>query len=267
MEPNQRTNNRTDVVANAQDDIAFTNKPRAGKGMIMALVCAVVLAVGGIGFGVWAMIDGNQKVAQKDEKIRKLDEELEKQGVSINMEEENIEINGRKNPVIESSDPKESYSIFFDSSIMNTNSNNEDHILSIVLNEGKTQRCELGVRRSETFGDHSFYSTQKINDCVISGLDGEIYKIVEFGAGQDNSGSQIGFIMTDGRVKYFSLYNAVENNDYSIRGDVKIDGRVTDVAEIRVSPTEAPVGGYGSSVFVLDDGSFVKFDESMLKQD
>ena len=73
--------------------------------------------------------------------------------------------------------------------------------------------------------------------------------------------------MTDGRVKYFSLYNAVENNDYSIRGDVKIDGRVTDVAEIRVSPTEAPVGGYGSSVFVLDDGSFVKFDESMLKQD
>ena len=66
MEPNQGTNNRPDVVANARDDIVFTNKPMANKGVIVALVCAVILAVGGIGFGVWAMIDGNQKVAQRE---------------------------------------------------------------------------------------------------------------------------------------------------------------------------------------------------------
>ena len=89
MEPNQRTNNRPDVVANAQDDIVFTNKPRAGKGMIAALVCAVVLAVGGIGFGVWAMIDGgiqkeqlNSQIsaltAQSNELREQLDESIEK---------------------------------------------------------------------------------------------------------------------------------------------------------------------------------------------
>ena len=80
MEPNQGMDNKPNVVANAQDDIVFTNKPRASKGMIAALACAVVLAVGGIGFGVWAMIDGNQKVAKKDEQIAKLNEEVEKRG-------------------------------------------------------------------------------------------------------------------------------------------------------------------------------------------
>lgn len=77
MEPNQRTNNRPDVVANAQDDVVFTNKLRASKGMIAALVCAAILAVGGIGFGVWAMIDGNTKEARLNEEISRLRRRLE----------------------------------------------------------------------------------------------------------------------------------------------------------------------------------------------
>ena len=78
MEPNQEISNEPSVTTSAQDEIIFTNKPKTSKGMIAALVCAIVLAVGGIGFGVWAMVDGNSKVAKKDEQIAELNEEVEK---------------------------------------------------------------------------------------------------------------------------------------------------------------------------------------------
>ena len=79
MEPN-RNNNVSDSSTSGSDDVVFSNKPKPSKGMIVALVCAIVLAVGGVGFGVWAMMDGNQKVAKKDEQIAELNEEVEKKG-------------------------------------------------------------------------------------------------------------------------------------------------------------------------------------------
>lgn len=79
MELNQN-NNVSDSSTSGSDGLVFSNKPKASKGMIVALVCAIVLAVGGIGFGVWAMMDGNSKVAKKDEQIAELNEEVEKRG-------------------------------------------------------------------------------------------------------------------------------------------------------------------------------------------
>lgn len=79
MEPS-RNNNVSDSSTSGSDDVVFSNKPKPSKGMVVALVCAIVLAVGGIGFGVWAMIYGNQKVAKKDEQIAELNEEVEKKG-------------------------------------------------------------------------------------------------------------------------------------------------------------------------------------------
>ena len=88
MEPN-RNNNVSDSSTSGSDDVVFSNKPKPSKGMIVALVCAIALAVGGIGFGVWAMMDGSiQKeqlnsqistlTAQSNELREQLDETIEK---------------------------------------------------------------------------------------------------------------------------------------------------------------------------------------------
>ncbi len=47
----------------AKDNIAFADKPKKNNGMLIGLILCLLLAVGGIGFGIWAMMDGN---AQKD---------------------------------------------------------------------------------------------------------------------------------------------------------------------------------------------------------
>lgn len=46
-----------------KSDIVFNDKPKKSGGMILCMILLALLAAGGIGFGVWAMLDGN---AQKD---------------------------------------------------------------------------------------------------------------------------------------------------------------------------------------------------------
>ena len=48
------------------------DKPKKNKGMILEMVLLGLLAVGGIGFGVWAMIDGNAQKEQLNSQISAL---------------------------------------------------------------------------------------------------------------------------------------------------------------------------------------------------
>ena len=81
MEPNQNNQN-VEPVSNS--DVVFRDKPKINKGVIVGMVCLALLAVGGISFGVWAMMDGNAKVTKKNEQIAELNSKLteEKQSVS-----------------------------------------------------------------------------------------------------------------------------------------------------------------------------------------
>lgn len=94
MEPNQNSNtvqntasaSTVDNVPNASSaplaasdasvgssksgsDVIFRDKPKKSHGMIYGMILLAILAAGGIGFGVWAMMDGNSQVARKDEEI------------------------------------------------------------------------------------------------------------------------------------------------------------------------------------------------------
>lgn len=92
MEPN-RNNNVSDSSTSGSDDVVFSNKPKPSKGMIVALVCAIVLAVGGIGFGVWAMMDGGIQKEQLNSRISDLaarNSELQKQLDEIVERDEDI---------------------------------------------------------------------------------------------------------------------------------------------------------------------------------
>lgn len=61
MEPNQNVVTVPNVPD--QSDVAIQNKPKKNSSMILVMILLMILAIGGVGFGVWAMLDGN---AQRD---------------------------------------------------------------------------------------------------------------------------------------------------------------------------------------------------------
>ncbi|MBR3052395.1 hypothetical protein IKG60_02115 [Candidatus Saccharibacteria bacterium] len=61
--------------ANSENS-ASVEKPKKSHAMLFGMIFLAILAAGGIGFGVWAMLDGNSKVAKKDEQIAELNSQL-----------------------------------------------------------------------------------------------------------------------------------------------------------------------------------------------
>lgn len=250
MEPNQSINN----------DIVFRDNTKRSKGMVAGMIILALLAIGGIGFGVWAMMDGNQKVAELNKQLADSNNTSEEQEESG----DTTDIAIHKNPVIKSPDSTEKYSSYYNSSDVygDWDANN----VHITVENGSISSCLLQNRVYTASNGYSAHSDKKVEDCNVTGLDGEVYKVVEFGRGQENSYHNIGFIMTDGTVKYVPLYESVKDNNFAIRGTLKIDGNVVDVIEVGVSVVDSPMGGYRSSVFVLSDGSYVTYDDQMLAQ-
>ena len=246
MGPNQDNQNAEPVSGS---DIVFRNEPKSNKGMIAGMVCLALLAIGGISFGVWAMMDGNAKVEQLNSRI----DSLKQQDSELQEDNNNVAVaavdndNDYENPIIRSSSSDEEFRIWLESSIV------DEKRMEIGVKDGKVDICSI-YNRSGAF----------ISDCTINGITGEIFDMIEFGEGQDNGGSNIGFIMTDGTVQYFPFVEAMNNNSFVIKGKLGLDGFITNAINITAGPTDpGVVGGYGSTIFVLRDGSYVKYDESM----
>lgn len=232
-------------------------KKKGGSGMVIGLILCLLLAAGGIGFGVWMMMDGNMQkdvMNQQISALKKQNNELQKQideGAGLS-----------KNPVIESSKLREDYSaeLSFESSLISNYG--EIYVVDVWVKNGEIGGCEIGSR---TISGGS-YLTEKVSDCNISGLDGKVFNVVEFGAGQDNSSNRIGFMMEDGTVKYtLPIFDAIKANDFGVKGSVKIDGIVTGAVDVTLRNTSVGYGGYGATVFILGDGSYVLFDQSMVE--
>ncbi len=72
MEPSQVTN----INERPGGDLVFRDTSKKSKGMIIGMVVLALLATGGIGFGVWAMMDGNSQKEQLNGKISDLESEI-----------------------------------------------------------------------------------------------------------------------------------------------------------------------------------------------
>ena len=107
MEPNQNINNmpnatgapvapnvprvpNTSGATNASvmtpkpnSDVVFKDKPKKNIAVILGMVLLGILAVGGIAFGVWAMMDGNSQVVKKDEQIKDLNRQLAEKSQTV----------------------------------------------------------------------------------------------------------------------------------------------------------------------------------------
>ena len=59
------------IKTTPKEDIVFNDKPK-NNGMIFGMVLLAILAIGGIGFGVWGMMDGNAQKEQLNAQISTL---------------------------------------------------------------------------------------------------------------------------------------------------------------------------------------------------
>ena len=232
----------------AQSEPVFKNEEKkAGKGMLIGIIVLAVLAIAGVAFGVYEMMQNSEK----DSKISNLE------ALVGNITLDYI------HPIIKSADSSKVYDVEFESSLIY---NNEANIVNIVVRDGKVESCALYNRTFEENNDGNIiYKSGLVDNCEVTGIVGNIYKVVEFGSGQMNLQNKIGFIMTDGSIKYIPMYDAVENNDFSVKGSLKIDGYVVDAVNVAVKDIERGYGGYRATGFVLRDGAYLEYDDSMLE--
>lgn len=231
--------------------------------MALCMTLMAVAAVCAIGFGVWAMIDGEAQKKELNDQISSLkvqNSELLEESKSIEVDNSETTdlaiVNEHKNPIIVSNESGKTYSVMFDSaSVGISNGDGGLHSIRIGIKDGMVDSCYESFANSNEGGVSG--------TCEIVGLTGKVYKVIEFGQGHDSAFDQIGFIMEDGTIPYFSLYDAIANGDYEVDGILKFDTPVVDALQINVAEGYT---GYGSTVFVMSDGSYVKFDESMLNQ-
>ena len=252
--------------AKSDEPIILGGEKKTSKGMVAGLIILAVLAVAGIAFGIFEMM----QAANKDGQIAHLNQQVTDCANAGNGSVEKIEVTcpdgtviedevpSYKNPIIKGNNTSEAYDVIFESGSIQGSGVDT---VQIIYANGAVESCVL---MDKEYYENGGYRGTKINDCNIVGLSGDIYKIIEFGEGQMNNKASIGFIMTDGTIKYIPLYDAVNNNDFSIKGNVNIDGYVVDAINVGVKDLDRGYGGYQSTIFVLADGSTVKYSESML---
>ena len=77
---------KSDNTQKASNESTSKDKPKKGSGMLIGMILLVILTIGGIGFGAWTMMNGN------DEKLNSKITTLEQQNSEL--EEKIIELEG-----------------------------------------------------------------------------------------------------------------------------------------------------------------------------
>ncbi len=248
------------VKETPKKDNLFENAPKKrGKGMVIGLVICILLATAGIAFGVWTMMDSRKQKDALNEQISTLktqNSELMNKLNITNATNSSVTDTGNdyNNPIIKADNEEEIYSIGFESSyILGQDATRK---IGIRIADGKIDSCTIFERQVDN-------SWQTVGQCGVNGLDGNIYKVIQLGEGQDGSGSMIGFITEDGKIAYCRLYDLENADSVDIIGYLDLNKPIIDALEISVGAMGA--GGYDSTIFVLSDGSYIKFDKSMFE--
>ncbi len=235
-------------------------------GLIAGMVMSILLGIGGISFGVYGMINASNKTTDiSDLNIQY----TTKEGESVKIDTDKIEISDDKktikidesnvkktNPIINST-ATERYGISYNTSFYASDGTPKS--IRIYVNNGVISNCD--VYAVEPASTH-------LKECKINGISGKIYKIATIHEGHDADDDSVAFILEDGTVDYLPLNGVFESSsEETIKGKVNISGFVTDIFWIGVSSTDPEaIGGGTSSVFVLSNGTFVKYDKATMLQ-
>lgn len=265
------------TMTSAPDNIMAQNpnnkkKDKMSKKQIVGLVVLSLIAVGGVLFGVYGMNSQNSQIEElkvratnAEGKVAELETEkitvTEPSGVTTEITD-SAKVSNSRTPVIISKDSGEEYSFNFEATV---NGHSDANNIMITVKEGEVTYCSIGKKQytQTNGGDSPGYSISEVSSCTINGLSGKIYKVIDFWSGQMKMDDNIGFILEDGTVEYFKFSDAIANSNINVK-KLNINGSVVDAFDVGINPTTSPVGGYVSTIFVLADGSYVKYDESML---
>ncbi|MBQ3445391.1 hypothetical protein IJG29_01530 [Candidatus Saccharibacteria bacterium] len=215
------------------------------KTMLIGLICAIVVAIAGIAFGVVMLLMGNSQADSLNKQINTLKQNnstLQSQVITAN-------------PVIATEeDSTDSYRLLYTMRAVS-----QGRFVQIAIANGSVSSCTVGpiVDGNLSFGEAT--------SCTVTGLEGEIYQVVNLNRGQSGETSHIGFIMADGTVQYIgsALVDLVVNNNFDASNVLALDGFVINALETEV--TTAQGSGYAETIFVMSDGSIVPFEDSMLR--
>ena len=244
-----------------KDDIVFNNKPKKNTGMILGIVLLLILAIGGVLFGVWEMIEGNTQKEQLNMQINNLKKQNSELQAKIDNSSSDVENNDGANLVLEQQNPiimssnSDSYNIIHYVPVWD-NSNSHESRINFYIKNGMFQNCQVSTNSS---------------GCNVNGLPGDVYKMATIGEGNGMGSEKIGFLMKDGSVYYAQIHSGANesltiNTDFTVK-KAKINGFVKDIIENVGYYNQAAndISGYGTTIFVMSDNSFVKYDKSMFE--
>ena len=243
-------------------------KQNNGKGLKIAIIVTSILAVCGIGFGVYGMMQSMKKDSQiSDLKVQVKNSD----GTTTTIEAPEIKTTTEdgttvvitetaqtsfRNAVVTNSDEATLTELF-----ESDNYYSNQRSISIYISNGEIAKCEILQPSSSSYGKTS------VGECKINGITQKISQVAQIGNTQ-MTWPYIGFLLEDGSVEYIDAGELADNLATTSKGKLSFDSNkpVTNiVTPVGVSHSENS-SGYQTSAFYHDDGSYTIFSDALLAQ-
>lgn len=246
-----------------------TIAPKASNntGLKITAIVTSILAICGVGFGVYGMIKNNTTTkSESDFKVEIVDEDGQKS--TIESEKITVADDGKTITISDNAAATKNFVIKNDDSTnyrlkasVSASSNNATYSVELSVADGEVIACTLMQYENGT--------NRYVKDCPVpTGFSGKISQIIDAGEGQSFF-QTMAFIMEDGSVSYVKSQDLVDNavNDTAtqVQGTLKINGAVIDVEHAHAMPKGSEgIGAYVTTFFILSDGTYVKYSDSLL---
>ena len=241
------------------------NKQKSGNGLKIATAIACIVAVCGIGFGVYGMMQSSQKDSQISDLKTQVDFNKERNASDI---DEGLLITTTIAPEAKSQNP-----------IFPATTSEGDYVQTYTITKSfhihdydtsKNYSLRFGLRDGNIVGCELYFEESSVksvlqHECNISGISGKIYKVGYLAHGQMGN-PPIVLVMQDGTVRYFQSDDALKTVDISTE-QLNVNGFVTDVFdEIGVFSKRKDAGeneggsGYVTSALLYSDGKYEVYE-------
>ena len=241
---------------------------KEGKGMMMGMMMCAVIAIAGIGFGVYEFMQANsarQQIADLKVEIKKDDgttTTIETDKIEVKKDDKTIVISDSpiqsfRNPIISSNDEATMTGIFESDDYYTERRN-----IVIYYTNGEITECSILKPSSDGYGKTT------VANCQINGVSGKISTISRMGNTQ-MSWPYLGLLLEDGTVDYISASELAENFSATVKGKVKFEPNkpVTNIVDNIGFRQANTIGGHRTTAFYHSDGSMSIFNDSMLTEE